>query len=199
MLKTILIAALAVFARAELVIDPSSIAASHQSLASCMDSLPSTNKTVLNIFKGRCLSARVNDDNVLEACCVSREGWERAALPLAKCTAFVGEIGEQKLMWGSSSSEPSLSEHFQIGHCTCDLLQLQERELAPEAVKCKCFSYQPKNSRLLLGYGDIDKSSDNYMTHFSGPLPWVTADGSMDCAMSKAYIHKFFKYSREEN
>ncbi|KAF4826440.1 hypothetical protein CGCTS75_v009141 [Colletotrichum tropicale] len=184
MLKTILIAALAVFARAELVIDPGSIAASHQSLASCMDSLPSTNKTVLNIFKGRCLSARVNDDNVLEACC---------------CTAFVGEFGEQKLMWGSNSSEPSLSEHFQMGRCTCDLLKLQEPELAPEAVKCKCFSYQPNNNRLLLGYGDIDKSSGSYMTHFSGPLPWVTTDGSMDCAMSKAYIHKLFKSPREDN
>lgn len=106
MLETILIAALAVFARAELGIDPGSIAASHQSLASCMDSLPSTNKTVLNIFKGRCLSARVNQHNVLEACCISREGWERATLPLTKCTAFVGEFGEQKLMWGSNSSEP---------------------------------------------------------------------------------------------
>ncbi|KAH0443790.1 hypothetical protein CcaCcLH18_00616 [Colletotrichum camelliae] len=183
MLKALLVAALAVSAKAQRVIDPGPIPASHQSLSNCIDSLPTTNKTVLTIFKGRCLSARVNDDNVLEACC---------------CTAFVGEFEEQKLMWGRNSSQPSLSRHFQIGHCTCDLLLLQERELAPEAVKCKCFHDQTKNSRLLLGYGDIDKSSDSYMTHFSGPLPWVTADGSMDCAMSKAR-NPFYECAREDN
>lgn len=64
----------------------------------CLDSLPPTNKTLRNLWGGRCVSVRI-DDNVLGACCrgdnLGKTSWTPARLPLNECL----ELNGRGLIW----------------------------------------------------------------------------------------------------
>ncbi|KAF6812845.1 hypothetical protein CMUS01_12964 [Colletotrichum musicola] len=104
----------------------------------CLDALPPTNKTLRNLWGGRCVSVRIDDD-VLRACCrgdnLGKASWTPARLPLDECL----ELDGRGMKWREKRQIRARSaESFACSECDFRIGLNSDGTQAAEKVHCSC-------------------------------------------------------------